>query len=166
MLFIDLFGHSTYQLKILGWYMVSYMVLERVSMLSFLCSSCGTCHSCIAHVAGPSIKSIGPAHEGECWEVPYRTSPKSSVGQGFIYMFEPSTYQRKLLDWYMVSYRYHLKYSHSSLEKLCYLSVNFSHFSCSQITFIANFFFNEVLIKRVKSRKRGSNYKMQQEHPV
>ena len=108
--FIYLFEPSTYKLKLLGWYMAFYIVSKWVPIPLFLCSQHG-CRSCEAHVVGPSMKSIGSAREGEgeCWqgewwEVPRPTSPKSWVGQGFIYLFGPSNYKLKLLDWYMASY--------------------------------------------------------------
>ena len=103
--FIYLFGPFTYLFKLLGW----YMVLERVPIPSFLCSPHGSYRSCIAHVAGLSMKSVGLARKGECWEIP-------DVGHGFIYLFGPSTYQPKLLGWYMVSYMFYMPICQSILS--------------------------------------------------
>ena len=33
--------------------------------------------SCVAHVAGPSMKFVGPVRDGECWEAPHPTSLES-----------------------------------------------------------------------------------------
>ena len=102
--FIYLFEPSTYQLKHLGWYMVSYMVSERVSIPLFLCSPHGR-----------------PVHE-ICWVctwggVPHPTLPKPWVWYSFINLFGPSTYQLKLLGWYMVSYKMNVKLKTTILHR-------------------------------------------------
>ena len=99
---IYLFEPSTYQLKLLGWYMVSERFRSRRSYIAYVVLVYLTWTSTyqlklLDWYMVSYMKSIGPAREGECWEVPQPTLPKSWVGQGFIYPFGHSTYQLKLL---------------------------------------------------------------------
>eukprot|EP00268_Persea_americana_P018525 TRINITY_DN19274_c1_g3_i1.p1 TRINITY_DN19274_c1_g3~~TRINITY_DN19274_c1_g3_i1.p1 ORF type:complete len:111 (+),score=2.43 TRINITY_DN19274_c1_g3_i1:64-396(+) len=80
--------------------MVSYMVSKRVLIPLFLSSPRDSFHSCLTHVAGPSMKSVGPAREGECWEVPRRPSPKLDRVSYINLSFWVGT-------WFLTSFRFH-----------------------------------------------------------